>query len=50
MNENKDTNSQPAKPQKPVATKPNETGSVYVESFVKIHDPNTKEVYVEKRA
>jgi hypothetical protein len=30
--------------------KPNETGSVYVEAYVKIFDPNTKEVMVEKRA
>jgi hypothetical protein len=50
MNDNKDTNSQPAKPQNSVATKPNETGSVYIESFIKIHDPNTQEVLVEKRA
>jgi hypothetical protein len=30
--------------------KPDETGSVYIESHVKIFDPNTKEVFVEKRA
>jgi hypothetical protein len=30
--------------------KPNETGSIRVEGFVKIHDPKTKEVFVEKRA
>ena len=30
--------------------KPNETGSVYIEAYVKIFDPNTKEVMVEKRA
>ena len=30
--------------------KPNESGSFSVESHVKIFDPNTKEVYVEKRA
>jgi hypothetical protein len=40
---------------KPVATKPkpkrpNETGAVSVEGFVKIFDPNTKEKFVEKRA
>lgn len=32
------------------AKKPNEVGSLSVESFVKIFDPNTKEVIVEKRA
>jgi len=30
--------------------KPNDTGSISVEGFVKIFDPNTKEVIVEKRA
>lgn len=30
--------------------KPNDTGSISVEGFVKIFDPNTKEVMVEKRA
>jgi len=30
--------------------RPNETGSLQIDGFVKIHDPNTKEVYVEKRA
>ena len=32
------------------ARKPNDTGSISVEGFVKIFDPNTKEVMVEKRA
>lgn len=30
--------------------KPNETGSISVEGFVRIYDPNTKEKFVEKRA
>jgi hypothetical protein len=34
----------------PAPKKPNETGSISVEGFVKIHDPKTKEVFVEKRA
>jgi len=34
----------------PKVNKPNEAGSFSVESHVKIFDPNTKEVYVEKRA
>jgi hypothetical protein len=30
--------------------KPNDTGSISVEGFVRIFDPETKEVFVEKRA
>ena len=30
--------------------KPNETGSINVEGFVRIFDPNTNEKFVEKRA
>ena len=37
-------------PPAPKASKPNESGSFSVESHVKIFDPNTEEVYVEKRA
>lgn len=33
-------------PQKPA----NDTGSIHVEGFVKIFDPNTKEKFVEQRA
>jgi len=45
------TNQQPAKPQAQSAHKrPNETGSISVEGFVKIFDPKSKEVFVEKRA
>lgn len=29
--------------------RPNESGSLRIDSFVKIHDPNTKEVIVETR-
>jgi hypothetical protein len=32
------------------AKKPNETGSISVEGHVRIFDPKTKEVLVEKRA
>ena len=42
------TQNQPEK--KPVAKRPNETGSVSVEGFVRIFDPNTKEKFVEQRA
>lgn len=34
----------------PSTKKPNETGSISVEGFVKIYDPNTQEKFVEKRA
>jgi hypothetical protein len=39
---------QPAVVKKP--TKPNENGALHIEGFVKIFDPNTEEVIVEKRA
>jgi hypothetical protein len=37
-------------PPAPKASRPTESGSFSVELHVKIHDPNTKQVYVEKRA
>ena len=42
---------QPAQ-NKPVAKnkRPNETGSITVQGFLKIFDPKTKETFVEKRA
>lgn len=43
------TQKQPAQPQSALK-KPNETGSISVEGFVRIFDPATKEVFVEKRA
>jgi hypothetical protein len=48
----KEQNQQPAaQPRMESAAKrPNETGSISVEGHVKIFDPKTKEVYVEKRA
>jgi hypothetical protein len=36
--------------QQPSSKKPNDTGSISVEGFVRIFDPSTKEVFVEKRA
>ena len=36
--------------QQPRPKKPNETGSISVEGFVRIFDPKTKENFVEKRA
>ena len=37
-------------PQKPAPKPANDTGTISVEGFVKIFDPNTKEKFVEKRA
>jgi hypothetical protein len=37
-------------PQKPAAKPANDTGSISVEGFIRIFDPNTKEKFVEKRA
>ena len=45
----KDTQNQPVQ-QQPDPKKPNDTGSISVEGFVRIFDPKTKEVFVEKRA
>ena len=46
---NQNTTNQPKQPQS-APKRPNETGSVRVEGFVKIFDPNTKEKFVEQRA
>jgi hypothetical protein len=40
----------PATPVQPPAKRPNETGSISVEGFVRIFDPVNKQVFVEKRA
>lgn len=37
-------------PAKPVAQRPNETGSISVQGFIKIFDPKNQQVFVEKRA
>ena len=42
-------NTPPIQPVAP-AKKPNETGSISVEGHIRIFDPSTKEVLVEKRA
>lgn len=46
MNENTQQN----QPQKPAPKPANDTGSISVEGFVRIFDPNTKEKFVEQRA
>lgn len=43
------SNTQPATNDKPVA-KPNELGSISVQGYVKIFDPNSQQVILEKRA
>ena len=43
-------NTQTNHPQKPAPKPANDTGSISVEGFVKIFDPNTKEKFVEQRA
>jgi len=48
MQQNKQTQPQPTKP-KPVA-RPDERGAIAVSGFLKISDPQTKQVFVEKRA
>jgi hypothetical protein len=40
----------PVTPANPPVKRPNETGSISVEGFVRIFDPVNKEVFVEKRA
>lgn len=48
---NQNSEKQPTTGQKPTqSSRPNDTGSISVEGFVKVFDPATKEVYVEKRA
>jgi hypothetical protein len=48
MQQNKQTQTQQPKPQ-PVA-RPNERGAIAVSGFLKISDPKTKQVFVEKSA
>ena len=49
MNEST-TGQKPEKSNNTPDKKPNETGSISVEGFVRIFDPNTKEKFVEQRA
>ena len=41
---------QPTPAAKLAAKRPNETGAMSVEGFIRIFDPDTKKVFVEKRA
>lgn len=44
------TTQQPKLQETPVPKRPTDSGSFHLEGFVRIFDPNSKEVYVEKRA
>jgi hypothetical protein len=48
--EQKNQIKQPLQTTAPAPKRPNDTGSISVEGFIRIHDPKTKEVFVEKRA
>jgi hypothetical protein len=48
--ETKTNNSVPVPEPKESNKPPNENGTVHVDEFVRIHDPNTKQVYHEGRA
>ena len=48
MQQNKQTTPQTPRPQP--AARPDERGAIAVTGFLKISDPNTKQVFVEKRA
>jgi hypothetical protein len=41
---------QPQPQARPVAKRPNETGSISVQGFVRIFDPKNQQVFVEQRA
>ena len=49
MNENANVKQQQPEPKQP-QKRPNDTGSIQVEGFVRIFDPNTNENFVEQRA
>jgi len=52
MDDKKLPQSNQPRPEKPSQQpkRPNEVGTLQIDGFVKIFDPNTKEVFVEKRA
>jgi hypothetical protein len=43
-------NKTPTQPQVNPQKRPNDTGSVSVDAFVKIFDPKTRKVFVEQKA
>jgi hypothetical protein len=53
MQQNQQTQPQPPKPQPPKpqpVSRPNERGAIALSGFLKISDPETKQVFVETRA
>jgi hypothetical protein len=50
MNDNIKNAPQTEQTPKTPVKRPDESGSVYIEAHVKIFDPNTQDVLVEKRA
>ena len=49
MEDKKDTNMTENQPQQPVNSQPNEQGNLHIQGHIKIFDPQTKEVFVDKR-
>jgi hypothetical protein len=49
MEESKDKKMTENQPQNPVQSQPNERGSLHIQGHIKIFDPVSKEVYVDKR-
>ena len=41
---------QPTTEPQPAAKRPNESGQLYIDDFLRIRDPNTEEVILEKRS
>lgn len=41
---------EPAQDPKEISKRPDDSSTVHVDEFVRIHDPNTKQVYHEGRA
>ena len=50
MTDNKQTTQQPPSNIKPPQRRPNDIGSVSVQGHIRIFDPRTKQVFVEKTA
>lgn len=48
MTENSQSTSEKTAPQ-PVPSRPNEQGQLNIDDFLRIYDPNTKQVLVEQR-
>ena len=49
MEDKKDTKMTENQPQQPTNSQPNEQGNLHIQGHIKIFDPETKEVFVDKR-